>query len=74
MCRYSRSSSDTETEPEGTGDPLVSEQRNWVYRATDSDSGLLPTFLSHLLFPFFVLTTPSFHRGPESGDPEEEQP
>ncbi|XP_070813790.1 nck-associated protein 5-like isoform X2 [Chaetodon trifascialis] len=38
VCTYSGSSSDTETEPEGTGSTLVSPQRTLIYRAKKSDS------------------------------------
>uniref|UniRef100_A0A0F8AZ08 Nck-associated protein 5 n=1 Tax=Larimichthys crocea TaxID=215358 RepID=A0A0F8AZ08_LARCR len=38
VCTYSGSSSDTETELEGTGSTLVSPQRTLIYRAKKSDS------------------------------------
>ncbi|XP_067356812.1 nck-associated protein 5-like isoform X1 [Channa argus] len=38
VCTYSGSSSDTETEPEGTGSTLVSPQRTLINRTKKSDS------------------------------------
>lgn len=40
VCTYSGSSSDTETEPDGTGSSLGSQQRTLVNRIKKSDSGL----------------------------------
>ncbi|KAM9334168.1 nck-associated protein 5-like [Symphorus nematophorus] len=38
VCTYSGSSSDTETEPEGTGSTMCSPQRTLIHRAKKSDS------------------------------------
>lgn len=46
VCTYSGSSSDTETEPEGTRSTLSSPQRTLIYRAKKSDSGLVESFKS----------------------------
>lgn len=81
VCTYSGSSSDTETEPEGTGSTLG--PRTLINRAKKSDSGLAEHFitkwfwyLSFCPFPpplIFYLTNSSVHSRPEWGDPEEKQ-